>query len=222
LLDGDWLVRTHGIAFDSEPLAEARLGAALAEISRKPFCAAKQTIAAVDAFMLVLAEGVAPRSIASVKVIVPTIYRAMIARAPVGRQDRIASVGYQLALAAYRRDDLFDVERPKYDDARLVEFVERVDVVADPSLDHFYPRRWPARVELELVDGSRRVIQVESACGDPDRPLTNVDLDSKFLRLSTPAIGEGAARELLDSCRSASEDAGALERIAAKLSNGSQ
>ena len=217
LLDGDWLQRTHGIAFDAAPLAEAQPGAALAEISRKPFCAAKQTIAAIDAFMRVLAEGVVPQSIASVKVIVPTIYRAMIARAPIGRQDRVASVAYQLALAAYRPDDLFDIERPQYDDPRLADFIARVEVVADPALDHFYPQRWPARVEVELADGARRMIQVESAYGDPLRPLTDKDLDSKFLRLATPAVGEGAAREILKSCRGASEEPDAFDRIAARL-----
>ena len=219
LLDGDWLSRTHGIAFDAKPMNEAAPGTALAEISRKPFCAARQTIAAIEAFSRILGRGVDPRAIARVRVFVPGVYRAMIARAPTGRQDRIASVAYQLALTAYRPHDLLDIERPQHDDPRLAAFLPRVEVLADPALDPFYPRRWPARVEVELDDGTGHAVQIESAYGDPDRPFTDAHLAAKFRTLARPVIGEASADECVSLCRSASDNPDALGRLSALLNS---
>jgi 2-methylcitrate dehydratase PrpD len=221
LLDDDWLSRTHGIALDAAPLVAARPAAALGEISRKPVCAARQTIAAIEAFTRILAEGVDPQEIARVRVHVPGVYRAMIAQAPTGRQSRIASVAYQLALVAYRPDDLLDIERPERDDPRLAAFLPRVEVLADPALDPLYPRRWPARVEIELADGTQRAVQIETAHGDPDRPLTEADLRTKFLRLAGPVIGDTTANELAALCWSAGENSDVIGRLSALIDGGS-
>ena len=221
LLDGDWLSRTHGVALDAAPMAEARPAAALGEISRKPVCAARQTIACIEAFSRILADGVDPQEIVRVRVDVPSVYRAMIAQAPTGRQGRIASVAYQLALVAYRPDDLLDIERPERDDPRLASFLARVEVLSDPALDRLYPRRWPGRVEVELADGAHRALQIETAHGDPDRPLTEADLLTKFLRLARPVVGEASANELASLCWTAGENTDAIGRLGALLDGGS-
>ena len=57
LLDGDWLQRSHGIALDAAPLTAPLAGeGAIATISYKPFCAAKQNTAAIDGFRQLLAK----------------------------------------------------------------------------------------------------------------------------------------------------------------------
>lgn len=220
LLDGDWLLRTHGIALDAVPMLEASPGKALDEVSRKPVCAARQTIASIEAFSRILADGVDPREIVRIRVFVPGVYRAMIAQTPSGRMGRIASVAYLLALVAYRPDDLLDIERPERADPRLVAFLPRVEVLADPSLDAFYPRLWPARVEVDLTDGTQRMLQVETAHGDPDHPLTETDLLTKFMRLTRSVIGESAANEIASLCQVADVMPEAIGRLGALLDGG--
>lgn len=218
LLDGDWLARTHGIDFDPAPMRGAIAGTAMAEISRKRFCAARQTIASIEAFTTLLANGVAVEDVRAVEVAVPTVYAQMISQAPAHRMGRIAGVAWLLALAAFRPDDLYDLERPAIDDPRFAEFVGKVSVIADPDLDALYPERWPARVRIVRHDGTALSHLVDAAYGDPTRPLSDADLLAKFLRLAGPVVGARAAATIADSCRLAGSSPAALGELCATLS----
>src|SRR5690242_14365863 len=92
LLDKNWLLDTHGIALDREVLTGA-LGASsvYSALSMKPFCSAKQAIAAVEAFRALLQEGVRIDAIEKVRVRVPKAYAAMISTraVPAARQSKI-------------------------------------------------------------------------------------------------------------------------------------
>ena len=73
LLDSpDWLSNMQGIALDPSRLTED-LGerCVYGELSLKPFCSAKQAIAATDAVRELLAEGLDPSSVESIEVGVP-------------------------------------------------------------------------------------------------------------------------------------------------------
>ena len=105
LLDSDWLEKAHGLPFvRARALADA--GCDLADLSMKPVCAAKQTVAALDAFRTLLAEGIDPATIESVRIGVPSNYVAMIsARSGLAsRLGRLTSVAYHCALAAFEPD----------------------------------------------------------------------------------------------------------------------
>jgi len=157
LLDDDWMIRTHGIQCDVGPLVAAPQGdGAVGALSLKPYCAAKQTMAAIDAFRNLLEQGISPDDIVALRVAVPRAYAAMIAHrtAAASRTARITSAAYQLSLAAYRPDGLDDVARPNLaGDSQIAAFMERVEVVSDEALAQHYPKRWPARVEAVLKNG---------------------------------------------------------------------
>lgn len=196
LLDGDWLMRTHGIACETAPLTAPPQGdGAIGGISYKPFCAAKQVTAAIDAFRQLLAD-VAPDDIAAVRVAVPPSYAGMIGHrnAARGRVERITSAAYQLALAAYRPDMLDDVIRPDLtQEPKIAAFMPRVEVAADAELAHYFPLLYPARVELALTDGRTLSALVTDATGDPTRSLTAAEVSAKFHRLTDPVIGRKRA-----------------------------
>ena len=80
LLDGPWLRDAQGLQVDIGALTE-RLGVAsvYAEMSLKPFCSAKQAIAAIEALMMAIDEGASPDAITKVVVRVPPPYARMIA-----------------------------------------------------------------------------------------------------------------------------------------------
>jgi 2-methylcitrate dehydratase PrpD len=89
----------------------------------------------------------------------------------------------------------FAPERLLDPDVRAV--LARVEVVADPVLSKGYPGQRAAHVEIELNDGTVYKHFQPTRKGDPEMPLTDDEVNDKFLELAMPVIGDAAARELL-------------------------
>ena len=197
LLDGKWFETTHGIAFETASLAGAP-GSALLEMSLKPWCTAKQASSALAGFIELLDGGIQAADIAAVRIHVPQAYRAMIAHQPPGRIGRIVSIGWQCAVAAYRREGLFDIERADF--SALPEFAtlaKKIQVIVDPALDAHFPHTYPARVEVEMTDGARLEKLVINAPGDPAAPLDEAAVTTKFIQVCKAVMGAEAAQQAL-------------------------
>jgi 2-methylcitrate dehydratase PrpD len=218
LLDGDWLQRSHGIALDAAPLIAPLAGeGAIATISYKPFCAAKQNTAALDGFRQLLGKHPAD-AMEAVKVNVPPAYAGMIGqRHTKGRVERIINTSYQFALAAYRPDLIDDVVRPDLSqDAKIAAFMPKVEIAPDPALAAYFPAVYPARIEVTLKNGETASVLVTDALGDPARPLSDGDLLAKFHRLADPVLGAGAAESVAKAALGAvSDDASLVALLAA-------
>ena len=138
LLDGPWLRDAQGLDADLAAVT-ARLGdgSVYREMSLKPFCSAKQSIAAIEALIALIDGGLSADTITRVRVRVPSPYARMIAtKAEAGsRSSTIVSVAFQLGLAAERRQRLYDIERNEItQDAAVQKFAQLVKVVPDESL----------------------------------------------------------------------------------------
>jgi 2-methylcitrate dehydratase PrpD len=215
LLDGDWLQRSHGIALDPAPLIAPLEGeGAIATMSYKPFCAAKQNTAAIDGFRQLLAR-ISADKIEAVKITVPPAYAGMIGqRHTKGRIERIINTSYQFALAAYRPDLLDDVVRPDLSqDAKIAAFMAKVEVAPDPALSAHFPATYPARVEAKLANGETVSVLVTDALGDPARALGENELRAKFHRLADPVIGAAPAESLAKAALRALSDDAALTTL---------
>jgi len=75
--------------------------------------------------------------------------------------------------------------------------MKKVECVADPELSKAFPRQRAARVEIELVDGRKLAHFQPTRKGDPEMPLSDEELNDKYLELAAPVLGEPAARALL-------------------------
>jgi 2-methylcitrate dehydratase PrpD len=195
LLDGPWLRDAHGLEVDVGALTTG-LGAASVyrELSLKPFCSAKQSIAAVEALLALIEGGLSADTITKIRVRVPPPYLRMIStRAEAGsRSSTLVSAAFQLALAAERRERLYDIERSDItQDARVQNFARLVEISADESLLADFPAHWPAEIEVEAGDQVFRR-RVTAALGDSSRPLDDAALARKAQRVLTP-FGQGAA-----------------------------
>jgi 2-methylcitrate dehydratase PrpD len=75
--------------------------------------------------------------------------------------------------------------------------MKRITVALDPEIDALFPRQRAARLAVQLADG--RVLDhfQPHRVGDPDLPLSDADLDTKFRELAVPVIGEAGAGRLL-------------------------
>jgi 2-methylcitrate dehydratase PrpD len=91
-------------------------------------------------------------------------------------------------LAAFEDDRLRD---PK-----TRALMERISVGIDPALDATFPRQRAARVAI-TARGRREELVQPTRKGDPDLPLTDKDLDDKFLELAAPVLGDEAAKKRL-------------------------
>ena len=89
----------------------------------------------------------------------------------------------------------FAPERLLDPDVRAV--LAKVEVVADPVLSKGYPGQRAAHVEVELNDGQVLKHFQPTRKGDPEMPLTDDEVNDKFLELATPVIGDVKSRELL-------------------------
>jgi 2-methylcitrate dehydratase PrpD len=161
----------------------------MGSINLKPFCSARQAVASIEAFRRLLREqAVDPEAIEEVEVILPKQYSQMLDMPgfPENRLSSITSIRYQLALAAFYEDDLFDVERKVLrNEARVRAFMEKVRIVADDRLTAMYPKKWSGRIALK-VGGSRLEQEVLSPKGDSDQPMTWEDVEEKAKKLVRP------------------------------------
>ena len=206
LLDGRFVADVFGVTPDAAALTEG-LGerVALAEVSFKPWCAARQTMAATQALKEIVADGVAPLSITAIEVFVLPPHRRMIDHG-VTRGDRashLTSVQYGIAAAALAPERAYDVQAaPAALPPDIGSFMDRIMVTPDDGLLAGYPQAWPAR--LRVTAGSmthdRLVTHVP---GDPARPLDAAGVAGKFRRFIAPSLGAEKAEDILRSCATA-------------------
>jgi 2-methylcitrate dehydratase len=83
-------------------------------------------------------------------------------------------------------------------DADILRMARNVRVLADTELDKLYPGSFPAIIEVKTKDGHRHARRVDSPRGDTLNPLSEEEVKQKFLRLTTPVLGEEKARSMID------------------------
>ena len=186
LLDGPWLREAQGIEARLDALtADLGNGSVYREMTLKPFCSAKQAIAAVEGLMSIIDGGVSPDEITEVIVRVPPPYSRMIStKAEAGsRASTIVSAAFQMGLAVHRPERLYDIERAEaMAETAAFDFAEKVEIAADETLLEFFPACFPA--EVEVVAGEQTIKKrVTAAYGDPARPLDDVKLQYKSERI---------------------------------------
>ena len=93
------------------------------------------------------------------------------------------------------RLNAFGPERLGSPDVRAL--MQKVECIADPELSKAFPGQRAARVEIELADGRKVMHFQPNRKGDPEIPLSDEELNDKFMELTVPVLGEPAARALL-------------------------
>jgi 2-methylcitrate dehydratase PrpD len=222
LLDGPWLRDAQGLDADPGALtAGLGDGSVYREMSLKPFCSAKQSIAAVEALLDLIDGGLSSDTITHVRVRVPPPYVRMIAmKAEVGaRSSTLVSVAFQLALAAERRERLYDIERSDItQDAAVQNFAQLVEVVADETLLDSFPACWPAEIEVDAGDQIFRR-RVTAATGDPARALDDGQLLRKAQRVLAQLGKPVAAGPLIELGLKGFDDKDSCKKLADVLWN---
>jgi len=200
LLDGGFFSAVYNIApnlatFTGE-LGKRDL---LAELSFKPWCAARQTMAATLALREIIANGVAADSIVAVKASVVPPHRKMIDHGvtPGDRASYLTSAQYNMAVAVVA-PQLADVLSPSEDAVPGVvhALMRKITVEPDDALLADYPRTWPAHVAVTTASGMHEK-RITTVPGDPAKPFGAEDVAAKFQRFVAPILGTEGANALL-------------------------
>jgi len=227
LADGEFLKNIYGITASAALLGRGWGEPALAQVSFKPWCAARQTMAATQSLKELLAEGLAASSITAIEAAVLPPHRRMIDHGVTAgdRFSRLTSLPYQMAVAALMPDAACDLAAPAGPispdlAAFMARIMARITVRADDALlAAGYPNIWAARVAVTA--GSRRHERmVTHLPGDPARPFSETELLSKFSRVTRHLLADDQAGAMFERARAALDQPAALlheiERICAR------
>jgi 2-methylcitrate dehydratase PrpD len=189
LLDSGFFANVYGITPDvtafstSEPV--------LAQLSFKPWCAARQTMAATQALRELMQDGVAADDMEQIRVAVLPPHLKMIDHGVIGgdRASHLTSVQYQMALAAHHPELAYDVgQSPASLPSDLATFMKRITVEgADALLANNYPAAWPARISVATPAGTMERI-VMHVPGDPAEPFDLHRVMDKFRQVVAPVL----------------------------------
>ncbi|HKA33963.1 MAG TPA: hypothetical protein VKH64_12160, partial [Candidatus Binatia bacterium] len=154
---------------------------------------------------LIRQHSIAPSSINAISLSVPTANAGMVNR-PSPPQSRAAALGggqYVMAATALRgKMDLACFEDAMLSDARLKDLQKKVTVAGEAALDRYFPQSWPGRVRVRLNDGRSYTNEIIVPKGERANPMSQNDIEEKFLSLATPILGAEGARSVVDAVES--------------------
>ncbi|MBI2751949.1 MAG: MmgE/PrpD family protein, partial [Betaproteobacteria bacterium] len=159
------------------------------------------TFAAIDGALALKAKmGIAAEDIERVRV---GTYRAAleVARyeAPATAAEARFSLKYVVATAlTHGSVRLAAFEPQRLQDEATRALMPRIEVSADPQLDAAFPAQRAARVTIAARGGRTAEHLQPTRIGDPDAPLSDRQLEEKYLELAAPVIGETRSRALLE------------------------
>ena len=78
------------------------------------------------------------------------------------------------------------------------KLMKKISVRLDPELDAAFPGKRAARVAITARGGRREEFLQPTRKGDPDMPLSDAELEGKFLELAAPVLGGAASKKLLE------------------------
>lgn len=120
------------------------------------------------------------------------------------------SLPYAVASAWVR--GCVDVRDTALVDSAVGAIAERVRIIPDARLDELFPAQRLAAVTVILEDGARLRSGDTAARGDPERPLSEAEVQEKFRALAIPRLGRTHAMDL-EMAVSRVDDAGGWQRL---------
>lgn len=75
--------------------------------------------------------------------------------------------------------------------------MRKIEHLIDPGLDAAFPAQRAARVAIDTIDGRREETLQPNRKGDPELPLSDAELEDKYLELASPVLGDAKARALV-------------------------
>ena len=85
----------------------------------------------------------------------------------------------------------------RLEDRAVRQLMQRIHLTVNTEADQLFPRQRSALVQFTLRNGTQASYLQPHRKGDPDLPLSDTDLDSKFMELVHPVLGAAKSDQLL-------------------------
>ncbi|MGJ9422454.1 MmgE/PrpD family protein [Aeromicrobium sp. CF3.5] len=164
----------------------------------KPYPSCRHLHGPIDAVLALRAEhGIAADDVARVDVATYTVASHHASTLVDSLLDAQMSIPFAVATALTHDEvGLTEFGPAVRSDEKIRDLVNRVHVVADEQADADYPVLRTAVVTVTLTDGREVVERIPVPYGEPGNPVTDEEMNAKFVRLAAPVVGGGAAGRL--------------------------
>jgi 2-methylcitrate dehydratase len=85
----------------------------------------------------------------------------------------------------------------RFTDPLVLQVMDAIELVAEPAYTATFPWTMSCRFEITLNDGRVLTVHEDNPKGHPRRPMSDDEIDDKFLRQVRPRLGADRAHELL-------------------------
>ena len=173
----------------------------LPEVAFKPYPCARQRHAGVEALLKIWRQAsLTPSAIEDIELFLPAQNAAMMNR-PSITASHAATVGsgqYVMAVTALRgKIDLLSFGEESLSSEKVRTLMAKVKVSASTELDRHYPKYWSGRVTVRLLGGRTYSEEVIIPKGESGNPMTQSEVEEKFLSLAAPVLGDQKARSVV-------------------------
>lgn len=159
---------------------------------------------ALDALAMIVEQrpgGLAPEDVAKVRVETYSLAAQLSDRSPRNTLAGKFSLPFSVATTLINGSSgVMSFTWDKIRDARIQAFADQVEVVEDPALTALMPDYRPARVIVELTDGTVLQAETKTNRGDTEDPYDGAELDRKFHELTGRVWSEATARQVYEAC----------------------
>ena len=178
----------------------------LPEVAFKPYPCARQLHAGVEALLKILRRtSLTPSAIEEIELFLPAQNAAMMNRSSI-TASHAATVGsgqYVTAVTVLRgKIDLASFESEFLDSVEVRELMNKIKISSSADLDRHYPKYWSGRVAVRLFGGQTYSEEVIIPKGESGNPMTQSEVEAKFLSLAAPVLGDQKARSVIDEVSS--------------------
>lgn len=168
-------------------------------ITRKPFACCRSMHPSIQAALNIRESDIDLDEIKSITVKTYEVAKIQCGytHTPQNQMDSKFSIPYGIAVALVDGQALmkqFSPERIK--DEETIRLARKVEIIVDEKFDNAYPRNWGCSLEIETTTETYFQV-VSDAKGDPTNPLTQKEMEDKFLYLSKDLIGKFDAMEVI-------------------------
>ncbi|HEX6446144.1 MAG TPA: MmgE/PrpD family protein [Streptosporangiales bacterium] len=188
------------------------------EVGFKPHAACRYAHGPIDAAQAIRAEhGLRPDQVAGVRVRMGELAVRQSGRTEVPNlNSAMGSTPFGVALALLHGLNGLGDYTKGFADQDVHRVARDVELVPEPSYGLMGRQ---AVVEVILPDGTTLTHAVDGPRGEPDNPLSETELENKFLGLASMRVGDAAAREISDMVMRL-EEVGDVSDLVALLAKG--
>ena len=93
----------------------------------------------------------------------------------------------------------------QWKDLAVLDLMSRIKVTVDPELEQVYPEARPADLEIRTKSGQVYSKRIDYPKGDPNNPMNDEEVQSKFVRLAEPLMREKQIKSIIDMVSSLEE-----------------